>query len=172
MSTRKIVDLDQFAKELGNFSKLSLAKKRKAVISGVARSIPDLVASSPVDTGLYAASWQFTPTEKGAVIGNTAPYAGIIEYGTRPFTPPIGPLLAWAHRVLNNSGAARGQPLTKEQQAATGNSALSGYSDAEWALAVHTQKKIAEFGMQPRHIMENAIPQIIDNIRQELKRVR
>jgi hypothetical protein len=148
---RKIVQLEDFSKELGNFSKKSLAKKQKAVVAGVAASIPALVAASPVDTGAYASSWDFTVLEQSVILGNYAPYAGVIEYGARPFTPPIGPLLAWAKRVSQSSA----QPPDYDSQC--------------WALAKYVQKKISREGMKPQHIMEKMIPTIIDNIRQELK---
>lgn len=164
MSSRKIVDLEDFSKELGDFAKASLKKKREAVARGIARSIPDLVAASPVDTGLYAASWDFTVGERSAVIGNSAPYAGIIEYGARPFTPPIAPLLAWAKRVLTGQKNAEGVKIQTGQPE-------TGYSKEVWALAKYTQKKIAEKGMEPRHIMENMIPHIIENIKQEFKQI-
>lgn len=167
----KRVELKDFSKALGDFSKKSLKEQRAAVARGLARSIPDLVAASPVDTGLYAASWDFTMEEEAGIIGNYAPYAGVIEDGARPFTPPIGPLLAWAHRVLNGTDAKRGQPLTKAEAQSTGNSQLSGYSSEEWGLAVGVQKKIAKHGMAPRHILKNMIPTIIENIRKELKNV-
>lgn len=150
----KRVDLDKFSAELGNFTKQSLATKKKAVIGGVARSIPDLVAASPVDTGLYAASWDFTVEENSVIIGNYAPYAGIIEDGARPFTPPLGPLLAWAKRVTGSGS----QP--------------PDYDSEVWALARYTQKKIEREGMRPRHILENMIPTIIENIRKELVSLR
>jgi hypothetical protein len=164
MSSKKVVDLEDFAKELGSFARASLQKKREAVAKGLARSIPDLVAASPVDTGLYAASWDFTVGETSAIIGNHAPYAGIIEHGARPFTPPIAPLLAWAKRVLT------GQKNDKGARIETGQPETD-YSSEVWALAKHTQKKIAEFGMAPRNIMENMIPQIIENIRLEMQNV-
>ncbi len=148
----KTVRLENFAKELKEFSKATLEKQRKAVINGVIKSVPDLVASSPVDTGQYAASWDFSVSERSAILGNFAPHAPIIERGARPFTPPIGPLLAWAKRVLRDPS----QP--------------PNYSNDVWALAKGTQKKIQEQGMKPRHILEKAIPGIIDNIKEELKR--
>ena len=160
----KRVNLDNFAKELKDWANLSLAQKRKAVVSGVAKSIPDLVAASPVDTGLYAASWDFTVQENSVILGNYAPYAGVIEYGTRPFTPPITPLLQWAKRVLSGSTTAQGKTINTGQPE-------SDYSPEVWALAKGVQKKISIYGMRPRHIMENAIPQIIENIKEELKRV-
>lgn len=153
MSTVR-VNLKDFSKELGKFTNATLEQQKQAVARGIARSIPDLVASSPVDTGLYAQSWDFTIDEEKAVIGNYAPYAGIIEYGARPFTPPIQPLLAWAKRVLNNGS----QP--------------PNYDSDVWALAKYTQKKISERGMEPRHVMENMIPTIIENIRKEFEHER
>ncbi len=149
----RTVDLADFSKELGDFSKITLAAQRKAVISGIQQSIPDLVAASPVDTGLYAQSWDMTYDEKSAVLGNYAPYAGVIEHGARPHKVPIGPLLAWAKRVTGSGS----QPPDYDKQV--------------WALAIGVQKKIMEKGQAPHHILENMIPTIIENIRQELKRV-
>ncbi len=145
------IKLNQFADVLREFPNKSLDAVKKGVVSGVARSIPDLVKASPVDTGLYAQSWNFTADEQSVILGNYAPHAAIIEDGARPFTPPIGPLLAWAKRVLKDSS----QP--------------PNYSDEVWALAKGTQKKIAANGMQPRKILESMIPTILDNIRQEIK---
>lgn len=149
----KTVSIHNLAEELGAFSKSHLERLRKATNVGIARSIPDLVAASPVDTGLYAASWDFTETEMATFLGNYAPYAGIIEEGSRPFYPPIRPLLAWAKRVLQDPS----QP--------------PDYSDPVWALAKYTQKKIGENGMQPRHVLRNMIPKIIENIKAEYERL-
>lgn len=147
----KVIQLSELSRELGRFTEVHIDDMRKAATLGVLRSIPDLVAASPVDTGLYAASWDFTADEKMAVIGNYAPHAPIIEHGARPFTPPIGPLLAWAKRVLQDGS----QPPE--------------YSDRVWALAVGTQKKIQREGMKPRNILENALPGILANIKRELE---
>lgn len=162
--SRKVVDLEDFSTTLGDWAQASLKEKRQAVISGVARSIPDLVAASPVDTGLYAASWSMTVEENAVILGNYAPYAGIIEYGARPFTPPIAPLLAWAKRVLTGSTADDGSKVETGQPE-------SDYSPEVWRLAKYTQAKIAAKGMKPRHIMENMIPNILENIKMELQRI-
>lgn len=156
MSTRTI-KLEDFSSEIGKYANLSAKKKQQAIARGIAKSIPDLVANSPVDTGRYAASWTFTMEEGRAIIGNHAPYAGVIEYGTRPFTPPIGPLLAWAKRVLSGDHSVEtGQPETN-------------YSPEVWALAKAVQHKISKYGMEPKHVMERTIPKIVENIKQELK---
>lgn len=146
----RMVPLKDFSKVLGEYANVSLEQQKKAVIRGITRSIPDLVSASPVDTGLYASSWDFTVDEKSVLIGNYAPYADIIEHGARPFTPPLAPLLAWAKRVTQSAS----QPPDYDSQC--------------WALAMHVQKKIQEHGMAPRHILENALPMIIENIRKEL----
>lgn len=143
--------LNEFSKILRDMPGKTLEQVKKGTVSGLARSIPDLVAASPVDTGLYAQSWTFEADETRAVLGNFSPYAAIIEDGARPFTPPIGPLLAWAKRVLKDSS----QP--------------PHYSEAVRSLAYGVQKKIAAQGMKPRKILENMIPQIIENIRREIE---
>mgnify|MGYP000856706037 CR=1 FL=1 len=150
----KSVSLDNLAKELGAWSDSHMEKLHNATVLGIAKAIPELVEKSPVDTGLYAQSWDFTETEFGAIVGNYAPHAPIIENGARPFTPPIGPLLAWAKRVLRDAS----QP--------------PDYSSDVWALAKGTQKKIASVGLEPKHIMEQMIPTIIENIKAEYQRLK
>lgn len=164
MSSRK-VDIKEFAKELGVWNENRLKELRQAVVRGVYRSLPDLVAASPVDTGLYAQSWQVVQTEESVVVGNTAPYAGIIEYGARPFTPPLPPLLAWAKRVLTGQKSADGSTIQTGQPE-------SDYSPEVWALAKYVQKKISERGIEPRHVMENTLPTILANIKEELRNVK
>lgn len=150
----KVVKIENLAEELRKTAEGNLKQYKAAVVSGVARSIPDLVRASPVDTGQYAASWNFTVEEKRVILGNFAPHAPIIEKGARPFTPPIGPLLAWAKRVLKSPS----QP--------------PDYDSEVWGLAKGVQKKIAAEGMKPRNILEKALPTILENIRSELNRVR
>lgn len=149
----KTVKLGDFSRELKGFSEKSLQQQKAAVTSGLMQSMPDLVAASPVDTGMYANSWDMTVDERQAVLGNFAPHAPIIERGARPFTPPLGPLLAWAKRVLQSPS----QP--------------PDYDSDVQGLARATQAKIAREGIKPRHVLEQMLPNIIANIEAELKRV-
>lgn len=148
----KTINLRDFSKELGKFSKNHLDRVRAAVSTGIMRSIPDLVKASPVDTGQYAASWDYIEGKEMVMVGNFAPHAPVIEYGARPHTPPIKPLLQWAKRVLRDPS----QPPE--------------YSPEVWRLAKGTQQKIARYGQAPRHIMEKNVPMILKNIEMELKR--
>ena len=151
--TKRTVNLRDFAKVLKDFGPEHIDVLRTATTKGIIDSLPDIIKNSPVDTGQYASSWDLSVEEKSVILGNFAPHAPIIEFGARPFTPPLGPLLAWAKRVLQDSS----QP--------------PDYSDRVWALAIYTRNKIARLGMRPRHIMEQAIPGIIENIVAELNKL-
>lgn len=153
MTVRR-VSLKDLGKELKGFSEATLEQQKQAVILGIARSLPMLAERSPVDQGHYAASWDMYATDRKAVIFNFAPHAAIIEYGARPFTPPIGPLLAWAKRVLQDPS----QP--------------PNYSSAVWGLARGTQRKIAREGIKPKRVLTDALPDILRNIAAELKRIK
>lgn len=147
----KVVKLNDFAKELKNYTGLKSKQIKAATAAGIAKSIPGLVEKSPVDQGFYAQSWNMSDTEVSILLGNFAPHSPIIEDGARPFKPPITPLLAWAKRVLQDAS----QPPE--------------YSPAVMALAFGTQRKIMERGMLPKKILENELPQIIANIKEELE---
>ena len=143
----KVVPLDKFADELRKYSEKSVNDFKVSVVDSLYEYLPQIVAKSPVDTGLYAQSWRVEVTDKNAYIGNFAPYAPIIEFGTRPFTPPLGPLLEWARRVLKKAE-------------------IDGDC---YALAVGVQKKFQEKGMEPKHILTDSLPEIVENIARKMK---
>lgn len=148
---KKVVKLSAFAGELRNFQEKSFEEIKRATKIGVLRSLRTLILKSPVDTGEYANSWDFTETEKSLILGNFSPHASVIEFGARPFTPPIGPLLAWAKRILQDPS----QPPE--------------YSSEVWAMARGVQNKISREGMKPKHVLQSTMPEIIDNIIQEIQ---
>ncbi len=147
----KIINMHDLADELGAVGKVALEKQKQAVAHGILKGLPILVRNSPVDTGLYAQSWDFTVDEEKAVLGNFAPHAAIIEYGARKgFRPPIDILRAWAKRVLRDPS----QP--------------PDYSVEVRQLAFLTQRKIFNEGIKGKHILENTLPMIIEEIKREL----
>lgn len=149
----KTVNLKDFGKEFKKFQKMLIVEQKETIAKGIIDYFPEVIKMSPTDTGLYAQSWDLQESEKSILLGNYAPHAPIIEYGARPFTPPLGPLLHWAKRVLKDPSQYP-------------------FSDAVWGLAKYTQKKIAREGMKPHNIMEKAIPKIIENIIAELRRLK
>jgi len=144
----KVVSLDKFAGELGKYAEQNMEAYQAAVINALAMNLRTLVEASPVDTGLYAQSWDLVIEEKRAILGNYAPHAGIIEFGARPFTPPMQPLLEWARRVLKKSEI----------------------DDDCWGLATYTRNKIAREGMKPKHILTDSLDKIISDIRTEIEK--
>lgn len=153
MPVVKTVQLKDLGRLLRAEPERQLKEIKKATRLGLLRSIPMMVEKSPVDTGQYANSWDFTETETAMFFGNFAPHAAIIENGARPFTPPIKPLLEWAKRVLQDPS----QP--------------PDYSPEVRSLAYGTRDKISQYGMRPRKVLEQAIPDILENIRQEYERI-
>lgn len=147
------VSIDQIGKELGlNISK-RVEEYKAAVVRACIDALPLLVQKSPVDTGQYAASWDVFVGDLYVAIGNYAPHAPIIEYGARPFRPPLRPLLEWAKRVLKDPS----QP--------------PDFSPKVWALATATQRAIEQRGMPPKNVLGSTIPDIIELIKQELLKV-
>ena len=153
MSAR-VVKVEEFPKVFKRYNKKLLGIYKVAAERGIINSIPHLVQESPVDTGEYSKSWDYEKTKDAIKVGNFAPHAAIIEFGARPFKPPIKPLLAWAKRVLKDDS----QPPE--------------YSPEVWQLALGTQRKIQEKGMEPKHIMSKNLDYIKDQMREELKQLK
>jgi hypothetical protein len=147
MATTKRVTLKQYLyEELPQLKKLTLEKQKTIIMDEIQQELVLLVKKSPVDTGFFAQSWGVTQTEDKILLGNSAPYAPQIEMGARPFTPPLGPLLAWAKRVLQDPS----QPPK--------------YSPEVQALARGTQNKIAKFGLKPHRLLEQAVDDIMERV--------
>lgn len=144
----KVVTLDKFSKELRSYAEDNVEAYKLSVIDALQKNLRILVENSPVDTGLYAQSWDLIITEKNALLGNYAPHAGIIEFGARPFRPPLKPLLDWARRVLKKPD----------------------FTSEVWALARYTQNKIEEKGMEPKHILTDSLDKIVNDIRINLRK--
>jgi len=104
-----------------------------------------------VDTGLYKASWEARETADGAEVTNGAPYAGVIEEGARPFTPPLDPILAWAERKAGDLGIApapfRGRSSLTDPQ-----------RQAARQIARAIQRKFARDGIAPKYPMKSQLP--------------
>ena len=145
------IKIKDFPKVFKKFDAESMKANKKVTLEAIIDSIPMLTEKSPVDTGEYANSWDYVEEETKILLGNYAPHAPIIEMGARPFKPPLEPLLAWAKRVLKS----KSQPPE--------------YDEEVQALARGTQGKIMKEGMEPKHILKDALPEILKLIKQKLK---
>jgi hypothetical protein len=86
-------------------SKLLKNAAYEAVTRGETEAVRLTDAAGLVDQGLYKRAWQSWPTSYGAVLQNTAPYAGVLEFGRRPGSmPPEAPIREWVVRKLVANG--------------------------------------------------------------------
>jgi hypothetical protein len=149
------------AKKIGPDVKRRLAMLPKAheraALDAANATLPRVSRKSPVDTGLFKASWAVRRelATRGAatvVLRNDAPYAGIIEAGARPHYPPLAPILAWVQRNAAKLGFVNPRRFR-------GPSSLRQHEqDHAIDVARAIQRKIGTKGQAPRHIMRGELP--------------
>lgn len=78
---------------------INAARKSAArLVVLVEHSIRTNLPYALVDRGRLVQSVTLVLTPTGAIVRVDAPYAPPLEYGARPFTPPLQPILDWATR--------------------------------------------------------------------------
>lgn len=151
MTTR--LTLDQFIGVVGGLpdklEKAGIRAMRSSAMRLQGVVVEEIEATSPhppVDTGELRQSVSYDRLPDGAAVSVDAPHAPFMEHGTRPHTPPLGPLLEWASR--------------------------KGFEDPA-AVARAVQRKIAARGIEPRHFfsrsMQRARAIIFEEIRREFR---
>lgn len=138
-----------------------------------ARTIAIVSAGSPVDLGLYRARWAVDNIPDGAILFNDAPYAAVLELGSRPHRPPFGAILAWAQRKAGSIILmSTGQPLASRKggRPASSSTHTAGEQANIYAFAMAVVKKIEREGTKPKFVMRNALPRSKDILRQETLR--
>lgn len=135
-----------------------------------------IAGQAPVDMGPLKASPHVEVTEHGARIRIDAPHAGIVELGSRPHRPPIGPLIEWVrrHRASFGIDAPRGRaPKTPTRTLygaalAAHTRALARHQRADrevLRIACALQAKIAREGTKPRYFVRNSMPRLLSALR-------
>lgn len=128
------------------------------------------VKGSPVDQGFYKNAWKVT---RRSLLGKTqtelrndAPYAGVLESGTRPYWPPFAPLFEWAKRkagdlALGGMVSVGSQAFTKTK---AGTLRYKGQASLEeddlgglHAFVRAIQRKVAREGFKPKHILRQTL---------------
>lgn len=146
MATHR-VDLSGFANQLGQLpNKLETAivrGLRSAAMRGVHATVANIGtrndrtgAPPAVDEGTLMRSVSSHSILKGAMITVDAPHAAFMEYGTRPHTPPLQPLVDWAKRKFG----------VDEKRAK--------------AIAWAVRGKIKKVGTKPRHYMRRTVVEL------------
>lgn len=128
---RKVRDLGGDMKTAVQMGMVKAAQRLEGYV------VQEIDAAQPypaVDRGTLRNSVETRTTAKGTItVAITAPHAPYIEDGTRPFWPPLQPLIDWVRR--------------------------KGLADGEGevvSIARAVQHTIATRGIQPRHYMRKA----------------
>lgn len=133
-------------REVGARSKAVIAAQRRAAL----RAVPLLAAATPVDLGEMRGSWYAETTARGATVGNDAPHAAFIEFGTRPHPVSIEgqeKIRAWVLRKISSATEANADSIT-------------------FAIC----KKIRERGSKPHWVLKKNLPKIMRILRDELRK--
>lgn len=147
---RKRVSLTAFARRVANLGPdleatvgLGLQDAAAELKREVVREIDRAKPYPAVDQAILRSSVEIRTTKRSAVVAVNAPHADAIENGTRPFFPPIEPLIAWVKRKGFASGRdRRGRFSNRDAQARS--------------IAYAVQQKIGRDGIAPRHYMRKA----------------
>lgn len=138
------ISVSKLAKELGktqNWLRKFEEAIFKVLLDTLLEAEKGMAERSPVDTGLYANSWETKADNAAftAFFGNSSPYAGFLEHGARPFRAPYKPLAEWAGRKLQKP------PDDPEVRAFA------------WAII----KKFEREGMKPKYILTEGLDEYI-----------
>lgn len=153
------------------------ARLRTAVRRAAKATVPGVIKNMPVAFGGLKSSVHI----EGSSVVVDAPHAAAQEFGSRPHTPPLAPLVAWVRlrgmQGINPSSKQHG--TTTRAVAARVASQLAGlensggYSsvDNPTRIAVAIQKAIAANGTKPQFYMRKSVPYAYDKLADEVQRV-
>lgn len=115
-----------------------MAGFRKAALRLERYTVEEIDAAEPypaVDTGELrrSVSTEFVPD--GAIVTVDAPHAPMMEYGTRPFRPPVSILTEWAVRkgFASNEEEAKGIAFSVAKKIELNGIAPRRYFTKAWA---------------------------------------
>lgn len=181
-----ITTAGQFSTAIRQRLKTDTALVAAAALDACLQGVRDVVRTTnkvgAVDLGLFKNAWEASPEPRGAVLENTAPYAGIIEYGRRPNRPgpPLQPIIEWTGRKLRGDvraqyraaralalGLARGTAGSKSFRAAAVRYTRSQFgkeanavSAGVIARALAIRDAIHYRGTKPRRVLGQNMPRL------------
>jgi hypothetical protein len=134
-----------------------MPKIEEAVIRGMKSSalllegkiVQEIDTANPypaVDTGALRGSFQTKFTDRTVVVFSDLPYAAAMEFGTRPFFPPVDPIAEWVMRkgISNDASEAKG-------------------------IAFAIAKKFSKQGIKPRFFTKKAIAKFTPLLKKEVE---
>lgn len=129
-----------------------------------------------VNTGHYVASWDRVNLPTGALVFNSAPYAGIIEWGVRPNRIPLPKLsakgapipmraiLRWTYLKFKSAVVYR----KRKGAWKWGKKTVFKAEKSAWGLAVAIQRKLHARGIKGRRVLTH--PAFVARLREVAQR--
>lgn len=150
----KVLKPEDVARTLATTDKVLRGAQRVAVLEAATVGAELLAEAAPVDRGRLKQS--FRVRRKGVSghpeIVASAPYAGIVEMGSRPHWAPLAPLVRWVRRHAK---------LFNLSSAGTGRDKRGRFTVGAFVrIARGIQRKIAREGTKPRWFVKQRLPQL------------
>lgn len=148
----KLLRAEDVSRELAAADRAAQGATRRAMLEAAAAGAEVLARGAPVDTGRLKQSFRLRRRGEGGhpEIVADAPYAGIVEAGSRPHWAPLAPLVRWVRRNAGRLGL-RGAGRNRRSGRFT-----AGSSVVRVARAI--QRKIARVGTRPRWFVRQRLP--------------
>lgn len=132
---------------------------RKATYLAAVRGQAYMKSVTKVDRGQLKNAWKAKRVDNGAVLENSAPYAGVIELGARPH--PVG-VYVWSlirewvrrnitYQVKAKSGKNKGKLVTKRHSKDD-----EMLDEITWGIV----GKIRREGQEPTYFVRNSMPKL------------
>ena len=131
-----------------------IVRDRGAIVEAAHLGAEIIARAAPVDLGSLKSSIHVESLPTGARIVIDAPHAAAVEFGSRPHTPPLAPLIAWVKRHRAAFGiAGRGTKRDTRGRFTASPEVI--------AAARAIQRKISIYGTKPRYFVRNSIPALV-----------
>jgi hypothetical protein len=148
--SRDLAGMERWAKaEITKGAKAGMLSAALRCVSIITTEIIPSIAMPPVFDGFYRAGWRAEPTDQGADIVNTVPYASVIEYGARAENIKVGrkmldALTEWVKRK-GLAGNTRGSGISERIKAAKTSEEKQALEvearQIAWAIAQSMRKR-------------------------------
>lgn len=170
----RTVNAKDLPKLLAHTRKVIKKAHQRAILESVAVGAELVATRVPVDTGRLKQSVRLRRKGKSGFpeIVADAPYAGVIEAGSRPHWAPLRPLLGWVKRKVGREARAMGIRVPSRVGVYRGRSAAAwrrynrrsklrgDFVDAVLKTARLVQRKIATKGTRAHWFMKRSLPDL------------
>lgn len=179
--TFEVKSLSQLTSLMKRHARQRMSKVKRATRKAASKGRGTLKRNIPVAHGELRES---VHSEEALVIVD-APHAAAVNFGSRPHTPPLEPLVAWV-KLRGMQGLLSDRQMKRLPGTTTKDAAMSvaemlrahevrgpaNYSptDAAVQVARAIQRAIKKRGTKPHHFIEQALPNLKATLLDELRR--